>query len=147
MRFLTYADARTRQYVIEAITPTPRRADLGQTGNPDLVGDRLAPRRVKYIKRSFNTACDVATAWEIARAARASADPSSMAARAGMEPRFDLSDVTPHVLRHTSITLRLQCGAPIREVAGYHGVTVDLIERVYGHHHPEYQEAAVAAMD
>lgn len=57
----------------------------------------------------------------------------------------NLSDVSPHVLRHTCATWALQGGASIFEVAGMLGDTVEMIERVYGHHSPDHLRAAVDA--
>lgn len=58
-----------------------------------------------------------------------------------------LEDVTPHTLRHTSITWALQRGARIWDVAGYFGASVETIERTYGHHSPHHQETAVQALN
>lgn len=33
------------------------------------------------------------------------------------------------------------------DLAGYYGVTMETIERTYGHHHPDYQATAVEAME
>jgi integrase len=41
-------------------------------------------------------------------------------------------DVTPHILRHTAVTWMLQNGTPPREVAGYLGMSLAVLERVYG---------------
>jgi integrase len=62
------------------------------------------------------------------------------AARAG------LAGVTPHVLRHTAVTWMLQAGVGIWEVAGMAGMTTEMIEAVYGHHHPDYQRSAARAL-
>jgi hypothetical protein len=43
-------------------------------------------------------------------------------------------DVTPHTLRHTCVTWQLSAGVPAWEVAGFVGMTVEMIDRVYGHH-------------
>lgn len=51
-------------------------------------------------------------------------------------------DVTPHVLRHTAVTWAMQRGVPIYEAAGYYGMSVKTLERVYGHHHPDFQRKA-----
>jgi integrase len=48
--------------------------------------------------------------------------------------------VTPHVLRHTRATHLMQKGADIWQVAGHLGMTVQILERTYGHHHPSYQQ-------
>jgi integrase len=56
------------------------------------------------------------------------------------------SDVVPHTLRHTCATWLAQAGVPIWEAAGFMGMTAELFERVYGHHHPDYQRAASEAV-
>src|SRR5215470_3614182 len=44
--------------------------------------------------------------------------------------------VTPHTLRRTAATWLMQGGTDIWTAAGYLGMTVQTLERVYGHHHP-----------
>lgn len=56
------------------------------------------------------------------------------------------ADVTPHVLRHTAATWLMQAGVDIWEAAGYLGMTVETLERNYGHHHPDYLRKAAAAI-
>lgn len=58
---------------------------------------------------------------------------------------LDSGEITPHVLRHTCATWMMQNGADIWEAAGYLGMTVEMLESVYGHHHPDFQENAAAA--
>jgi len=53
-----------------------------------------------------------------------------------------MPEVTPHTLRHTAITWRVQKGVPLWEVAGFVGTSPQMIERVYGHHSPDHQERA-----
>ena len=55
-------------------------------------------------------------------------------------------DVTPHTLRHTCATWLVQAGRPLWEVAGYLGMTVEMIERVYGHHNEDHLRAAARAL-
>ncbi len=52
--------------------------------------------------------------------------------------------VTPHVLRHTRATWLMQAGVPIHEAAGSLGMSAQILERVYGHHHPDHQSRAAA---
>lgn len=52
------------------------------------------------------------------------------------------SAVTPHVLRHTAATWVMHSGVDISQAAGLIGMTVEMLERVYGHHHPDFQRAA-----
>lgn len=49
-------------------------------------------------------------------------------------------DVTPHVLRHTAVTWLLLGGEEPWDVANYVGMTLKMIEDVYGHHHPDFQK-------
>jgi len=51
-------------------------------------------------------------------------------------------DVTPHTLRHTAATWLMQRGVDAWEAAKYLGMTVETLERVYGHHHPDYLKQA-----
>lgn len=60
--------------------------------------------------------------------------------------KIDLSEVTPHTLKHTAITWALQNGATPWDAAGYFSTSIDTIERVYGHHSPDHQKTAVRAM-
>ena len=53
-----------------------------------------------------------------------------------------LPGVTRHTLRHTRATWMMQAGVPIWEAAGFLGMTVKTLERVYGHHSPEHQDKA-----
>lgn len=47
--------------------------------------------------------------------------------------------VHPHTLRHTSATWMMQNGVDVAEIAGYLGMTVKMLNDVYGHHHPDFQ--------
>jgi integrase len=60
---------------------------------------------------------------------------------------LDLSDVTPHTLRHTTATWLMQSGASIWEAAGFLGMSPETLERTYGHHHPDFQSSAVAGLE
>lgn len=52
---------------------------------------------------------------------------------------------TPHTLRHTGITHMLQRGVSVWDVAGFAGATAETIDRVYGHHCANHQDAARAS--
>jgi len=47
---------------------------------------------------------------------------------------------SPHILRHTAATWFMNAGIDVAIVAGYLGMSVDVLMRVYGHHHPQFQE-------
>jgi integrase len=56
-------------------------------------------------------------------------------------------DIVKHSLRHTAATWLMQKGVPVWEAAGYLGMTVETLERVYGHHHPDFQSNAAGRRD
>jgi integrase len=47
--------------------------------------------------------------------------------------------VTPHTLRHTRATWLMRDGVSLWDAAGQLGMSAIMIERTYGHHHPNYQ--------
>lgn len=53
-----------------------------------------------------------------------------------------LEGVTKHTLRHTRATWMAQKGVPLWEAAGFLGMTVKTLEKVYAHHSPDFQERA-----
>ncbi|WP_425053091.1 hypothetical protein [Psychromarinibacter sp. S121] len=87
-------------------------------------------RRVGSIKNSWSSAIVLAR---------------ELAAAKGID--IDLTGVTPHTLKHTAITWALQKGATTWDAAGYFSTSIDTIERVYGHHSPDFQKTAVDAMN
>ena len=50
------------------------------------------------------------------------------------------SDIVRHSLRHTAATWLLQDARDPHRVAGYLGMRTDVLIKVYGHHHPDYQD-------
>lgn len=50
--------------------------------------------------------------------------------------------VSPHTLRHTAATWLMQRGAPLWEAAGFLGMSVEVLQEHYGHHHPDYMQGA-----
>lgn len=54
--------------------------------------------------------------------------------------------ITPHILRHTAATWAMQGGGDLWQIAGFLGMTVEMLERVYGHHHPDFQREAAEAV-
>lgn len=56
--------------------------------------------------------------------------------------RSGLEGVMPHTLRHTRATWLMQAGVPPWEAAGSLGMTVQQLERTYGHHSPHFQRRA-----
>jgi len=50
-------------------------------------------------------------------------------------------DVIPHTLRHTAATWLMQRAVDMWVAAGYLGMSVKMLEEVYGHHHPDFQKS------
>jgi integrase len=66
--------------------------------------------------------------------------------RHGVELAGLWGKVTPHTLWHTAATWLMQRGVPIWQAAGYLGISAEVLERTYGHHHPDYMRAAAQAI-
>jgi integrase len=54
--------------------------------------------------------------------------------------------ITPHTLRHTAETWLMQNGVSMWRAAGFLGMSVETLDRVYGHHHPDYFSDAAEAI-
>lgn len=62
---------------------------------------------------------------------------------AGAVKRASLdAKVTPHTLRHTRATWLMQAAIDPWEAAGSMGMTLETLQRTYGHHHPDWQKRA-----
>jgi len=62
---------------------------------------------------------------------------------AWLSPEFTgQAKITPHVLRHTRATWMMHAGVEIWEAAGSLGMSPKTLERVYGHHHADFQKRA-----
>lgn len=58
-----------------------------------------------------------------------------------------LVGVVPHILRHTAVTWAMQNGAKRWDACDYFGMTMETLERVYGHHAPDHHESVTEAFD
>ncbi|MGI1661731.1 tyrosine-type recombinase/integrase [Palleronia sp. KMU-117] len=83
---------------------------------------------------------DIKTGWKRAlRLAEAKARAKGVT--------IDLSDVTPHTLKHTAISWVLQSGVPIWQAAGYFSTSPETLASVYGHHCPDRFREVLDALD
>jgi integrase len=53
--------------------------------------------------------------------------------------RAGVQGVTPHTLRHTCATWLMQTGTDPWQASGFPSMSMETLQRVYGHHHPDYQ--------
>jgi integrase len=56
--------------------------------------------------------------------------------------RAEITDASPHTLKHTAATWLMQAGTDPWQAAGFLATSVETLLRVYGHHHPDYQRQA-----
>lgn len=61
--------------------------------------------------------------------------------------RADLDDVTPHTMRHTCGTWMAQKGVSLFHIGGWLGHSDARTTELYAHHHPDYQEEALASIN
>jgi integrase len=54
--------------------------------------------------------------------------------------------VTPHTLRHSSISWAMQGGAEIWDVSAFFGISPQLVVKVYGHFHPDAGSGVAKAL-
>jgi len=103
---------------------------------------RMPPRFLAHVRRwiRLRFAINFLIEWESQPVKRI-----NKAFRAAVKAAGLGKDVTPHTLRHTAITWQAQLGVPVHEICGFFGLTREVFEEVYAHHHPDYQTNAVNA--
>jgi integrase len=101
------------------------------------INDALLPILVEAYERRT-------TGWVIEHGGRPVASVKG-AIRAAVL-RAGLSGVTPHVFRHTAVTWMMQAGVPVPMVASYAAMSIQMVEKVYGHHSPEWMAVAARAL-
>ena len=57
-----------------------------------------------------------------------------------------IAHCTKHDLRHTAVTWAMKNGADRWEAAGFFGLSMEMLESVYGHHDSRHLESVVVAM-
>jgi integrase len=60
--------------------------------------------------------------------------------------RACLDGISPHVLRHTAVTWLVMAGVPMPMVARYAAMSLQMVERRYGHHSPDWLRQAAEAL-
>jgi integrase len=123
--------SRTRQGVTQDKRKRAPKVKLGRRIMSHL-------KRWKRIDGDATIVCRFSDVWHPGE--RAVIDPHSTWRKVVTAAK--LPGVTRHTLRHTRATWMMQAGVPIWEAAGFLGMTVKTLERVYGHHSPDHQETA-----
>ena len=60
--------------------------------------------------------------------------------------RGEIHGVSPHVFRHTAVTWMVMAGVPMPMVARYAAMSLQMVEKRYGHHSPEWLRQAAEAL-
>ena len=104
---------------------------------------RLPPRLLAHMRRWKRTGASRAAVveYEGHPVIRVSKAFTAAAREAG------LVGVSPHTLRHTSISWAAQAGVPFFEIATYFGASTRIVENVYSHHHPDAGGAVHRALE
>lgn len=61
--------------------------------------------------------------------------------------RAGIQGVSPHALRHTAVTWLVLAGVPMPMVARFAAMSLQMVERRYGHHSPEWLRQAAQALE
>jgi integrase len=105
---------------------------------------RLSDRLLAHLRRweRLGIAHDTVVEWN-GKPVRSVRKGFATAVRTAALPTTGADRITPHVLRHTAATWAMQNGADLWQAAGMLGMTVEMLQDRYGHHHPEFQRDAV----
>ena len=100
------------------------------------------PRRLlNHMKRWERSGAEHVVEFDGSRVASIKNAWKTLLAESGVE------HCTRHDLRHTAITWAMMKGMSTWQAAGYFGLSTDMIDRVYGHHSPEFMESALAVLE
>lgn len=104
---------------------------------------RLSDRLLAHLRRwqRLGIATRAAVEWN-GQPVRSVRRGFAAAVKAAGLPSSGADKITPHVLRHTAATWAMQRGADLWATAGLLGMTVEMLQDRYGHHHPDFQREA-----
>jgi integrase len=104
---------------------------------------RLSDRLLAHLRRweRLGIATHAVVEWN-GKPVRSVRKGFAAAALAAGLPIAGPDKVTPHALRHTAATWAMQCSADMWQAAGMLGMTVEMLQERYGHHHPDFQRDA-----
>ena len=102
---------------------------------------RIPPSLLSHLKQWEKEGAEWAVEYRGARVMDIKKAWANTVDSAGIDP------VNKHDLRHTCATWMMRAGADKWAVAGYLGMTVEMLESTYGHHHPDHMKSAVDAID
>jgi integrase len=99
---------------------------------------RIPPRLLPHLKRARKRGSDLGYVLHDhgARIGDIKKGFAAACRRAGLE------GVSPHTLRHTAATWLMQGGADLWQASGFLSMSMETLQRVYGHHHPDWMKGA-----
>jgi integrase len=101
---------------------------------------KVPPRLLAHLRRWKRMGARYAVEWLGRPIQRLDESFRFLVEEVGLE-----GQVIPHTLRHTCATWLMQAGADPWEVAGFLGMSIAMLERTYGHHHPNHVAGVHAA--
>ena len=103
----------------------------------------IPPRLLAHLRRwhAKGIVRDYLVEWDMQPVRSVKTAFKSAVGRAGL-----IGQVSPHTLRHTAATWLMQAGVDKWEAAGFLGMTIEMLDRVYGHHHPDHLRKAAQAI-
>jgi integrase len=101
---------------------------------------KIAGRLLPHLQRWKRMGGDHPVEWQGKPVKRVSKSFAVAAATA------KLKGVSPHVMRHTAATWLMQAGVDLGEAAQFLGMTTQVLENTYWHHHPDFQSNAAHAI-
>jgi integrase len=120
MTFLRHLRKRSRQYVFE-----------------------VNRKPLKNVKRSFATACETAAKMAEQHAAKAQ---TPEARDEWLLSAYRYRKSNPHTLRHSCASWLVQSGVPFADVGQFIDMSVEMVERTYGHLAPGKNERVLRVM-
>jgi integrase len=104
---------------------------------------KIPPRLLAHLKRWKRMDGDIrhVVHWNGSSVLRVKKAFNNARDRAGLDRK-----VVPHSLRHTAACWLMQAGVDIWEAAGFLGMTPQMVQDVYGHHHPAFMDKAANAI-
>ncbi|KJS41146.1 MAG: hypothetical protein VR70_05180 [Rhodospirillaceae bacterium BRH_c57] len=151
-----------RKEAIEDLTWEQAKLETGHVdfglgrGNKLRPRQRMSERLIKELKAAFQVrTTDFVLEWNGRKAGDVKVAFRKASIRAGFVTGHrvnkhgkpvPVTDVTPHILKHTAVTWMVQSGTmTYEEIASFAETSAAMIEKVYGHHDPKLYEKAHAA--
>jgi len=99
---------------------------------------QIPPRLLPRLRRARKRGTDLGYVLQI-NGGRIKDIKKGFAAACG---RASIEGVSPHTMRHTAATWLMQNGTDLWQASGFLSMSMETLQRVYGHHHPDYQREA-----